>query len=338
MATTTTNLALIKPAGTDKIRIAQINSNMDTLDSKIGPVGNTSLQAQVNAKAPLASPALTGTPTAPTAAAGTNNTQVATTAFAHGELARNGIELQNAGFHNSIFRGKSLGSSVSSAQWNAIGAGTFDDLFIGDYWTINGVVWRIAAFDYWYNCGDSACTTHHVVIVPDANLMAADGSTTHWMNATSTTAGAYVGSDFYTGNNGNTGKAQCTTKINSAFGAGHILTHREYLQNAVKDGYGSAGAWYDSTMECMNEQMVYGGRVFGDIMHGSNIPASYTIGKSQLPLFALAPSFICNRAVWWLRDVVSATAFAHVHAGGDCYSYGASDAWVGLRPAFGIRA
>lgn len=245
---------------------------------------------------------------------------------------------QNAGFHNSLFRGKSLGTSVTAAQWAAIGAGTFDDLFIGDYWTINGIVWRIAAFDYWYNCGDAACTTHHVVIVPDANLVAADGSTTHWMNATNTTEGAYVGSDFYTGNNGNTGKAQCTTKINSAFGAGHILTHREYLQNAVQDGYGSAGAWYDSTLECMNEQMVYGGKVFGDIMHGANIPASYTISKSQLPLFALAPSFICNRADWWLRDVVSATNFAHVTYDGGCACRGAAYARAGLRPAFGIRA
>lgn len=243
-----------------------------------------------------------------------------------------------AGFHNSIFRGKSLGTSVTAAQWAAIGAGTFDDLFIGDYWTINGIVWRIAAFDYWYNCGDTACTTHHVVIVPDANLLAADGSTTHWMNATKTTEGAYVGSDFYTGNNGNTGKSQCTTKINSAFGAGHILTHREYLQNAVRDGYGSAGAWYNSTLECMNEQMVYGGKVFGDIMHGTNIPASYTISKSQLPLFALAPSFICNRAHWWLRDVVSATDFADVYVSGYCSCHGAAFAWVGLRPAFGIRA
>ena len=42
-------------------------------------VGVTSgIQAQINAKAPLASPALTGTPTAPTAAAGTGTTQVAT--------------------------------------------------------------------------------------------------------------------------------------------------------------------------------------------------------------------------------------------------------------------
>lgn len=42
---------------------------------------NSNIQTQLDAKAPLASPALTGTPTAPTAAAGTNTTQIATTAF-----------------------------------------------------------------------------------------------------------------------------------------------------------------------------------------------------------------------------------------------------------------
>jgi len=41
----------------------------------------TGLQAALNAKAALASPVLTGTPTAPTAASGTNTTQLATTAF-----------------------------------------------------------------------------------------------------------------------------------------------------------------------------------------------------------------------------------------------------------------
>lgn len=39
------------------------------------------IQTAVNSKANIASPAFTGTPTAPTAAAGTNTTQVATTAF-----------------------------------------------------------------------------------------------------------------------------------------------------------------------------------------------------------------------------------------------------------------
>ena len=48
MATTTTNLGLTKPAGSDKIRIAQINGNMDIIDEKVGAVGNTSLQDQIS--------------------------------------------------------------------------------------------------------------------------------------------------------------------------------------------------------------------------------------------------------------------------------------------------
>lgn len=47
----------------------------------------TGLQVALDSKAPLASPALTGTPTAPTAVAGTNTTQLATTAFVRAEVA-----------------------------------------------------------------------------------------------------------------------------------------------------------------------------------------------------------------------------------------------------------
>lgn len=46
----------------------------------------TGLQAALDAKAPLASPALTGAPTAPTAASGTNTTQIATTQFVKSEI------------------------------------------------------------------------------------------------------------------------------------------------------------------------------------------------------------------------------------------------------------
>lgn len=48
---------------------------------------DSAIAASLAGKAPLASPALTGTPTAPTAAAGTNTTQLATTAFVTGALA-----------------------------------------------------------------------------------------------------------------------------------------------------------------------------------------------------------------------------------------------------------
>ena len=69
--------------------------------------------------------------------------------------------IYNGGAHNAIYRGKYLGTSVTTTQYAAISSGTFDDLYIGDYWTIGGVNYRIAAFDYYWNCGDNATPPHH---------------------------------------------------------------------------------------------------------------------------------------------------------------------------------
>jgi hypothetical protein len=246
----------------------------------------------------------------------------------------------NSGYHNSIYRGKNLGTSVSDAQWEAIQNGTFEGMYIGDYWVINGKTWRIAAFDYWYGFGDTACSTHHVVIVPDENLLAGDGSTTHYMNTSNITTGAYVGSGFYSGTNAdntsNTAKASCQNMAKNAFGAAHILTHREYFQNAMTDGHASGGSWYDSDVDLMNEPMVYGSYIFTPANDGVTIPNLYTIDNGQLPLFSLNHRHICNRAAWWLRDAVSASYFAYVGLSGTCYCGSASSAWVGVRPAFGI--
>lgn len=273
---------------------------------------------------------LNGTSTAVTPAKADNSTNIATTAYVQGELT-NYLPLSGgAGAHNSIYRGKYLGDHVTDEQYDAIDAGTFEGLFIGDYWVINGVNWRIAAFDYWLNCGDTKCTTHHVVIVPDTNLA------TCQMNDSNVTTGAYIGSNYYTGENSNTGNATANTAINNAFGSSHILTHRELLANAVTNGYESAGSWYDSKFELMTEEMVYGGTIFHNIVNGTNVPFSYTIDKSQLPLFALEPSRITNRAPWWLRDVVSATNFANVAGNGSASHAGASIS-LGVRPAFAIK-
>lgn len=239
----------------------------------------------------------------------------------------------NAGAHNAIYRGKNLGTSVTAAQYAAISAGTFEDMYIGDYWVINGVNWRIAAFDYYLNCGDTSCTKHHVVIVPDSCLYNAQMHNTssgqYEAGAANTTAGGYVGSDMYT-----TNLEQAKTTIKAAF-SGHVLSHRVYLTNAVTDGRPSAGAWCDSEVELMNEQMVYGGSIFMPIGNGSTVFTNYRVEKSQLPLFAHEPSRICNRATWWLRDVVSASNFARVDSGGDA-DYGDASHSHGVRPAFAI--
>ena len=222
----------------------------------------------------------------------------------------------NAGAHNAIYRGKSLGSTVTTAQYAAIKAGTFDDLYIGDYWTIGGVNYRIAAFDYYLNSGDTNCTTHHVVIVPDTCLYNAQMHNTSsggWESgAANTTAGGYVGSDMYKSN-----LEQAKTTIKSAF-SGHVLKHRIYLTNAVANGRASGGAWCDSEVDLMCEQMVYGSGIFSPVSDGNNVPANYRVEKSQLPLFQHEPSRICNRATWWLRDVITASYFAIVANGRSC--------------------
>lgn len=239
----------------------------------------------------------------------------------------------NAGAHNAIYRGKSLGSTVTTAQYAAIKAGTFDDLYIGDYWTIGGVNYRIAAFDYYLNSGDTSCTTHHVVIVPDTCLYNAQMHNTssggYEGGAANTTAGGYVGSDMYKSN-----LEQAKTTIKSAF-SGHVLKHRIYLTNAVANGRASGGAWCDSEVDLMCEQMVYGSGIFSPVSDGSNVPANYRVEKSQLPLFQHEPSRICNRATWWLRDVITASGFADVSGGGTA-DYRDASYSRGVRPAFCI--
>ena len=234
----------------------------------------------------------------------------------------NTLNAPGAGPHNSIYRGKFLGNSVTGEQYAAIQSGTFDDLYIGDYWTIGGVNYRIAAFDYFYNVGDTALLDHHAVIVPDLLLYTAV------MNETNITTGGYTGSQMYTAN-----LAQAKSTIKAAF-LNHVVNHRDFLTNAVNaSGQASGWAWFDSEVELMNEVMAYGSTAWGEGTLGSG----YNVGSGngQLPLFALRHDLLHNRQNWWLRDVCSATGFARVNNTGTAYYYNASSA-LGVRPAFSI--
>ena len=230
--------------------------------------------------------------------------------------------VDGAGFHNSIYRGKFLGNQVTSEQYARIADGTFEDMYIGDYWTINGTTYLIAAFNYYYNTGDIgfSLTTNHITLVPAGRLY------NHRMNPTNTTEGGYVGSEMYT-----TGLDQARTKIHADF-AGHVITHRRLLCNAATSGQASGGAWYDSDVELMNEVMV-----FGSVVNGRGGLYNIGIEKSQLPLFALRPDLLNIRTEWWLRDVGSAVGFAMVGTRGDALVFQASASY-GVRPVFSISA
>lgn len=226
-----------------------------------------------------------------------------------------------AAAHNCIYRGKNLGTSVTAEQYAAISSGKFTDLYIGDYWVIKGVTYRIAAFDYYYNCGDTNFTKHHVVIVPDTSLYKAQ------MNTSNVTTGGYTGSAMYKSN-----LAQAKTTIKVAFGSAHVLTKRELLTNAVNGNTPSGWAWFDSDVELMNEVQAYGSVAWGT--HDGN---GYNVasGDGQFPLFMFDRTKLHNREDYWLRDVASATNFSRVRYDGGAGNYYAS-ASIGVRPAFCI--
>ena len=226
-----------------------------------------------------------------------------------------------AAAHNCIYRGKNLGTSVTAEQYAAISSGKFTDLYIGDYWVINGVTYRIAAFDYYYNCGDTNFTKHHVVIVPDTSLYKAQ------MNTSNVTTGGYTGSAMYKSN-----LAQAKTTIKAAFGSTHVLTKRELLTNAVNGNTPSGWAWFDSDVELMNEVQAYGSVAWG--AHDGN---GYNVasGDGQFPLFMFDRTKLHNREDYWLRDVASAPLFSYVGGNGRADNGNASGS-LGVRPAFCI--
>jgi hypothetical protein len=223
-------------------------------------------------------------------------------------------------FHNSYPRCKYLGTSITDAQNTAIKNRTYDDLFIGDYWTINGVNWRIVAIDYYYNIGDTNFDKGNIIVMPDTVLYNAQ------MNTENTTAGAYYGSLMRTQNLNN-----ARTIAQNAFGS-HLANHRILLANSVNTSGSNSWAWYGSDgVELPNEVQIYGTRVEGSALKGFDVGTQ----KQQFPLLAFAPQFVNTRQHYWLQDVSSLSVsshFAHVNGDGYAGNRGASNS-IGVRPS-----
>ena len=230
------------------------------------------------------------------------------------------LSTNSIAFHNAYPRCKYLGTSISDAQNTAIKNRTYDDLFIGDYWTINGINWRIVAIDYYYNIGDPNFNKGNVIVMPDTVLYNAQ------MNETNTTAGAYAGSLMRTQNLNN-----ARTLAQNAFGS-HLVNHRILLANSVDNSGPNNWAWYDSDgVELPNEVQIYGTRVWGSALKAHDVATQ----KQQFPLLALAPQFVNIRQTYWLQDVSSRSVSSHfaiVNASGLADNYGASSS-VGVHPS-----
>ena len=211
-----------------------------------------------------------------------------------------------AASHNATYRGKYLGDTVTDAQAAAIADGNFNDLYVGDYWTIGGVNYRIADLNYWKGIGNGTkCTTNHVVIVPDTIL------NTGKMNNTATVSGGYINSLMKSKTLNTLAENLPDTLKN------RLLTHDTYISDY----------WMRSSVDLLSERMIYGCKVLSNETKFSEV--------RQLNLFRMDTERIVLDEHYWLRDVVSNTNFAVVNKNGFTDSANANGTF-GIRPIFAI--
>ena len=165
----------------------------------------SAIQTQLNAKAALASPALTGTPTAPTAAVGTNTTQVATTAFVNAEIANDAVP-RVASTDNAIVRFNGITGDVQDSgitiddsgnvgsgtqTFNGYGGSGFKNYIINGKKVVNqrGLTATDNSYnqDRWYKAGNNWFQG----IEGDNNLISGKTYTLSWVGVA--TASYYVG-------------------------------------------------------------------------------------------------------------------------------------------------
>lgn len=236
--------------------------------------------------------------------------------------------------HNNVFRGSSLGALTATHIAN-IQNGTFHDMFIGDYFSINGSNYVIAGINYKRHHGDNVDLGNHLLLMPSdwsktpTQTLSPDGKTTHYMNDPDTTAGGFAGSKLY-----KTYLPQIQQKLETDFGT-NLMSFRTIVSTHVDDsGAPDQGNWVDAKVGIPNEVMIY-----GTVLEGNNKNGAWdNIGdeNSQLPLMRLNDPERCNNhaGAFWLRDIYSASEFAAAFDSGyDSWS-GASAAWLGVRAFF----
>ena len=233
--------------------------------------------------------------------------------------------------HRMTYRGKHLGTSLTSTQRANIQNGSFNDLWLGDYWVINDIKWLIVDFDYWYNDmteNGEQVYKHHLVIMPEKSLYTAR------MNSTNTTEGGYVNSEMYT-----TNLTQAKTIVDSAFGSA-VLTHGDQMSNAFSNGVPNGQVYLDVTVNLPNETMMYGHPQYRVANMALHFPRIYENKMSQLALFRVCPEFITDRdnaLGQWLMDPITAYAFAFVGPDGIAAGHDKNaSAGCTVRPAFAI--
>lgn len=230
---------------------------------------------------------------------------------ADGSISFNGHPYEApATFHNTVYRGKSLGAFTDSYA-SAVASELFTDMYVGDTFTQNGNTYKIGGFNYLLGAD-------HNVDLPPHLLMITDILTSRDMNPVDTTSGGFAGSDMW--------KSYFPTVVNQLkadFGS-HLLTWNEYLTTGTDGNIANQGDFFPVQASMMNSVMYWGSpSQYSTPFNGKN----YNIGieTKQLPIMQLHPDEQNNNHHHvWQRDVYNSTDFAFANPDGTPNHYKAS--------------
>lgn len=186
--------------------------------------------------------------------------------------------------HKNIFREKNLGSTYTSAQKQDIYNGTFHDMWVGDYWEINGLKWRIVDFDYFGIGGDSGGESgqHHMVIMCDKIIQVVD----HY--CTNGTKPPYSQSNIY----GAQGRDKyLNDRVPSTFKS-NLYSHSEVICSGV-GGHGEASSWNEATNIIQNPTaaQIFGIHAPFALTTDTQIPQHQSNGIQQFALMRMSRRF-----------------------------------------------
>ena len=219
--------------------------------------------------------------------------------------------------HRAFPRGKYLGNTFSTAQAAAIANGSFNELWVGDFWTINGVNYRIVDVNYHRNV-----SVPHLVIMPDAPLYKAA-----WDTSTGRTTGGYWNANLV-----KNGLTTAETMIKSAFGPTRVLQYEGFFPlSADATGRPNNLELRSIYLEIPCEFQIFGARVVG--AEGTTKWVNQERGAMQLALFSHWGLYgVANDLDFWLRDTSTEYARALVRQGGATLDD--SITMHGVRPLF----
>lgn len=200
------------------------------------------------------------------------------------------ITLDPVVLHRNTYRGKNLGSTFTEEQKQAISDGTFDDLYLGDYWSIDGRNYRIADINHF-----PLISKNHLCIISDDPLGSCKS------NESGTSYDTFLNSTLY--------KTLETTILNivkNAFGEDNLNDIKAYNFGGFDKSTGLpvSVSYYESKLRLPTSSELFGFPISSRVMWSSK----YVVGDgsnhlngsyNQLAIFKEDPDYIQHNAHLW---------------------------------------